>query len=563
MRLAGISLQAEHVRRYRDIARLLRKYGGSDLVRAAGLDGAAGDEQLADGTPPARAEELAADLERMGPTFVKLGQLLSTRPDIVSPPYLEALSRLQNEVEAFPYEQVEQIVATELGVRISKAFSDFETTPFASASLGQVHRAALRDGRAVAVKVQRPGIRDTIVSDLGALEDIAEFVDAHTEAGRRYGFAGILHEFRKALLNELDYDKEAQNLLTLARNLSSFDRIVVPRPVEDYTTSRVLTMELIRGTKITRVRPLARLELDGAELVDQLFHAYLKQILEDGFFHADPHPGNVFLTGDGRLALLDLGMVARVAPEMQDLLIKLLLAVSEGLGRQAAEVLMAMGDKQAHFDEAQFCRRTGELVADTYGAELKDIHAGRVVVQMTRISGETGLRPPPELAMLGKALLNLEQLGSLLDPSFNPSAAIDRHLADVMRGRLVRSVTPGSTLSNVLEAKEFVERLPGRVNKLTDALLSGELRFKVDAVDEQEVIRGLQKVANRVTSGLVLAALIIGAAMLMGVQTSSRILGYPALAMVLFLLAAGGGFFLVADILVTDRWARRDRRGPG
>jgi len=347
----GISLNPQHLKRYKDIAVLLMKYGRFDLVKNAGLEAVLKDEIEFDHAPASEARALAEDFEALGPTFIKLGQLLSTRPDILPASYLESLSRLQDKVEPFSFAEVEEIVTSELGVRISKAFQEFEATPMAAASLGQVHRAVLKGGRAVAVKVQRPGIRGMIVEDLEALMEIASLLDAHTEMGRRYEFQKVLDEFRKALLRELDYKLEADNLCVLGENLKEFDRIVVPRAVDGYSTSRVLTMDYIRGKKVTSLSPLDRIELDGAALAEQLFRAYLKQILVDGFFHADPHPGNIFLTDDKRLALLDLGMVARTTPGQQEKLIHLLLAISEGRAEDAASVALQIGDKREEFDE--------------------------------------------------------------------------------------------------------------------------------------------------------------------------------------------------------------------
>src|SRR5438270_5266287 len=205
----GISLKPEYLKRYRDIAWLLMKYGRSDLVKQAGLEGALEDESAMTEVAAPQAAELSQDLEKMGPTFVKLAQLLSTRADLLPPPYLEALARLQDDVEPFSFAEVEQIVTTELGVRLSKAFAQFESTPIASASLGQVHRAELRDGRRVVVKVQRPNIREIIVADLDALNELAAFLDEHTETGRRYDFTIMLNELRKRLLRQLDYREAA------------------------------------------------------------------------------------------------------------------------------------------------------------------------------------------------------------------------------------------------------------------------------------------------------------------------------------------------------------------
>jgi predicted unusual protein kinase regulating ubiquinone biosynthesis (AarF/ABC1/UbiB family) len=561
----GISLKGEHLKRYRDIAALFMKYGRSDLVKNAGL------EELATVEPPAAApgeaelaQQLASDLEKMGPTFVKIGQLLSTRADLLPLPYMEALARLQDKVEPFPFLEVEKIVSAELGVRLSKAFAEFEPEPVAAASLGQVHRASLRDGRDVAVKVQRPGIREQMVKDLEALAEIAAFADQHTEVGRRFGFVTMLEEFRKTLLRELDYRLEARNMEILAANLRAFDLIVVPLPIEDYTTSRVLTSDYIRGEKITKLSPLVRTEIDGEQLAEQLFRAYLQQILVDGFVHADPHPGNVFLTDDNRIALLDLGMVARIPPGMQEKLLRLLLAVSEGRAEDAATVAISMGEVTPMFDEKGFRRDVADLVAQNIGATVGQIQVGREMLVLARMCGERGIRVPPELTMLGKTLLNLDQVGRTLDPDFDPNAAIRRNAAELTRQRVRKSLSPGNLFAGVMELKEFAENLPRRVNTILDRVASNSLEVKVDAIDEKMLLEGFIKIANRITMGLILAALIVGAALLMRVETTFRLLGYPGLAMLCFLLAAAGGVSLVASILWSDHKHRqRVARGGG
>ena len=548
----GLSLKPEHLRRYRDVALLLIKYGRRDLVAVAGLDPVLSDEPVATEATRRIAADLADDLERMGPTFIKLGQLLSSRPDILPDEYIRALERLQDRVEPFAFSEVEPLVTTELGVRLSKAFSEFAATPIAAASLGQVHRAALRDGRRVAVKVQRPGIRQKVADDLEALGELAEFFDQHTTLGRRYGFVKILEEFRRSLLRELDYRQEAQNLTLLRQNLAEFDRILVPMPVDDYTTSRILTMEYVAGTKIAALSQVVRLELDGAGLAEQLFEAYLKQVLVDGFFHADPHPGNVLLLESGRLALLDLGMVARIAPRLQEHLLQLLLAISEGRSDEAMTAVLKLAEKGPAFDETTFARRLTDLVGRHQESALRDVQVGRIVLDLARTAGEVDVRLPTELSMLGKTLLNLDQIAQELDPKFKPNAAIREHAAAIMRSRLLKSASPGNLFSTALEMKDLIERLPGRVNKILDAVANNELAVKIDAIDEVRLMAGFQKVANRITLGLLLAALIIGAALLMRVDTPFRILGYPGLAIIFFLLAAAGGVGLMLAILLKD-----------
>jgi ubiquinone biosynthesis protein len=551
--MMALSLNPSHLKRYKDIAWLFFKYGRGDLMRSSGLDEIIdSDPALSKPVDAAKAEELAADLEKMGATFIKIGQLLSTRSDMLPVGYTAALSRLQDDVAPFAFEEVEKIVAAELGVRVSKAFAVFDPVPIAAASLGQVHRAVMRDGRVVAVKVQRPGIRESMVEDLDALRQIAEFLDEHTDVGKRYEFSRMLEEFRKTLLRELDYRQEAQNLVTLGANLKEFDRIIVPQPIDDFTTSRVLTMEYVGGHKVTQLSPIVRIEIEGRGLAEQLFQAYLKQILVDGFFHADPHPGNALLTEDSSIALLDLGMVARVSPRLQDGLLQIMLGVSEGRGEDAARAVIGISEKKEGFNERAFLHDVEEIVARHRQANLQQIALGKVVMELSKIAADAGVRPPVEFGTLGKTLLNLDLLGTTLDPEFNPNDAIRRNATSIVQRRLLGSATPGNLYAAMLDAKDFAQRLPGRINKILDAVANNEVRVEVDAIDETKLMVGFQKVANRITVGLILAALIVGAGLLARVETSSRIFGYPAIAIVLFTLAAAGGIYLMVRIFMSD-----------
>lgn len=550
--MMSLSLKPSSLKRYKDILTLFYKYGHGDLVKGAPLI----DDPLPHAPPPAlppEAKELAKDLEKLGPTYIKLGQLVSTRADFVPQAYMEALARLQDKVEPFPSDQVHAIVSVEIGARITKAFLEFDPKPFAAASLGQVHRAILRSGQPVVVKVQRPDARETVAADLEAMAEMADFLDANTEVGKRYQFAAIVESLRKSLLQELDYRLEAANLKLMRESLKEFEHILIPAPIDDYSSGRVLTMEYVTGQKITQFSPLVRLEMDGPGLAEEVFHAYLHQILVVGVFHADPHPGNVFLTDDKRIALLDLGMVGRVSPRLQDHILKLLVAISEGSSDRAAEVAQKMGERQADFDEQGFQNRIADLVNQQQHRTLDDIQVGRVVLEIQRIAGDCRLRLPSELTLLGKTLLNLDLVGKTLDPDFNPNEAIRRHAAQTLRDRTLRSLSPGNVIGALVEGKEFLERLPARLNQLFELIATNKLKMQVDTIDETLLVTGFQKVANRITLGLILAALIVGASMLMRVETAFRIFGYPGIAMILFFLATLGALALVVQILRSDR----------
>jgi len=311
-------------------------------------------------------------------------------------------------------------------------------------------------------------------------------------------------------------------------------------------------MDYVTGKKITALSPLALMDVDGHELAEDLFHAYLKQILIDGIFHADPHPGNIFLTDDGHVALIDLGMVGRVTPQSQENILQMLLAISEGRGDDAAQLTIKLGEPKSSFEQDKFTRQVADLVTQHQGSNVQEIDAGRVVLEITRISGETGFRLPPDFTLIAKTLLNLDQIVHTLDPDFDPNSSIRRHANEIMRQRLQQSLSPGNFYNTLLEAKGLVEKLPARINRLLDAIANNEMRIKVDAIDETKLMEGFQKIANRITMGLVLAALIVGAALMMRVETSFTIFGLPGIAAIFFLLSGVAGLFLVFNILFKD-----------
>jgi predicted unusual protein kinase regulating ubiquinone biosynthesis (AarF/ABC1/UbiB family) len=319
-------------------------------------------------------------------------------------------------------------------------------------------------------------------------------------------------------------------------------------------------MDFVRGTKITKLSPLMRIDLDGEALADELFRAYLKQVLVDGLFHADPHPGNVFLTDDHRIVLLDLGMVGRTTPGMQDQLLRFLLAVTGGNAEAAIEIVLKLSETADDFDEAEFRRRIGRLIVHQRDTTLQTMDIGNALLGVIQISTDTGLHVPPELTLLGKTLVQLDEIGKILAPEFNPNTAVQRHASELLTKRMWKSLSPASLLGPALEMKDFVTGLPGRVNKILDAVGNHELEVKVKTPDTDHLMKAFQKVANRITTGLILAALIVGASLLMQVDTTFRIWGYPGIAMLFFLAAALGGLWLVVDVAIGDYKDRRRTR---
>jgi predicted unusual protein kinase regulating ubiquinone biosynthesis (AarF/ABC1/UbiB family) len=545
----GLIKKTQHLKRYKDLAWLFIKYGRSDVAEKMDL----GEPDFLIDSSKSKAEDFPDDLEKLGPTYVKLGQFLSTRADFMPPDYMKALARLQDNVKPAPTEEIEEIITTELGARMSKIFDDFDRKPMASASIGQVHRATLRGGKTVVVKVQRPNIRELVLNDLDAFEEIAEFLERNTDLGKQLMLRTTLEEFRKAIIQELDYTREASNLEKLSQNLREFEHIIIPSPIHDYCSSRVLTMDYIKGKNVSKLSPIWQTEINGKGLAEELFRAYLKQIIIDGFYHADPHPGNVYITEEGGLALIDLGMTGRVSEKMRSSLLHLLLAVSEGNGEKAAEHILSIGTKESNVNQSELIKQISELIEINIDNPLKQIEVGRLVLEITKISRINGIKLPNEVVMLGKTLLNLDKVGRTLDKDFDPNASLRRNSMDLMQKKFRDDFTPANFFQTILTTKLFLEELPGRLNKITEKLASDKFTIRAKLIDEQFFISGLKEAANRLTIGLILAALIIGASLLMRVETSFTIIGYPGLAIIFFLLAALGGLFLVFKSLFRDR----------
>jgi ubiquinone biosynthesis protein len=557
-----MNIQPTGMARSAQILRFLLKYRSAGVFTGLDLDAAT----IPDGDAPieGKPEEFVTDLEALGPTFIKIGQALSTRPDMVPPSYIAALERMQDNVAPISYDEVRAVVEDELGVRISKAFAEFEELPIGAASLAQVHRATLRDGRRVAVKVQRPGITEVIVADLDALASLAGKADRVTDLGRRVHFADWVHEFRKTLMAELDYRTEAENLDRFNEHFAGYPELFVPDPIWDLTRTRVLTMELVDGTKATQLSGLRRTEQKLGDLASTLMRGYLDQVFVHGEIHADPHPGNLLVTNDGRLALLDLGMVAHVPPKQRERLLKLLFAAVDGRGEEVANESIALGTRLEDFDQERFLREIGQMVA-RYAAQSgsRSTSEGRLMLEVVRMATACGLRTPPEMSLLGKTLLNLEQVAKALDPELDVKTVVEDHLEHVMRKRMRKAFSPANLASELMEVQSLMREAPRKVGDILSLLAENRLQVRMTGLEESHLMENLQKIANRIATGVIVAALIMASAMLMRVETGARLFGYPALAIVLFVIASGLGLAIVISALLSDRRAKpREEHGP-
>ena len=529
------------------------KYWNTDVFSYSEEQDLDSNEELALHEFDHSPEELTEDLKKMGPTYVKLGQLLSTRPDLLPPPYLKALATLQDDVAEVEYEVIAEIFKEEIGERISKAFTSFDKEPLASASIGQVHAAVTLSGEAVAVKIQRPGIRKRFIEDLDTLMSLSEKAETYSETARNYGVHAVIEELRYVLLKELDYTLEAQNLTTLKENLKDFKNLFVPAPILDYCSSKVLTMQFVEGAKITKISPLKRLDTDFEPLVDDLVKGYLKQIIIDGFAHADPHPGNIYLTPDNKIALMDLGMVAKFSREMRDTILKLMIGLSNYDSLRVSTLLLSISEyDEKNVDLPLFRKNIARKVQESENQKAKDLQAGRTLIEINQMAAKQGIHIPVELNILGKILLNMDQIVAYLKPDYDLNNAVNQYVHHLMQKQMKDNLKPGNLVELFLEMKELTENLPFRLNEFTKNLAENRIKVQVDAIDEERFTDAFQKVANRITAGVIVAALIVGAAMLMQAPSTWNIWGYPAFAFILFIIAAIIGLYLLYQILFKD-----------
>jgi ubiquinone biosynthesis protein len=572
---------------------LFTRYGLADFAKQQGLQGLPHEPEPGEdfGGSPDRALAFRKRLVELGPAYIKLGQVLSTRPDLLPEPYIEELEKLQDDVDPIPTPEVVETIEKELQARLSKLFASFEAEPLGTASLGQVHAAELRDGRPVVIKVQRPNIRNLLADDIAFFHELASFLSEHTSAGARVDIVGIVQQLERALADELDYRIEARNAATFRRTLAEFPRILVPRVIEGYTTEHVLTTERIHGSKLASISPLTRIEHDFGPVADELTRAYLKQITIDGHFHADPHPGNMFVVMqddanpptpsevkaadrrlvqrpaatplarieneaqtraapqppdvDVRLALIDFGMTARLSATLRAQIVRLLLDLADNRGDDAAETLIEVGTELPGFDREAYVREIASLMARNYNLSMGELDTGKVLYELINISFQRGLRLPAELTLLAKALFNLGAVTSSIDPMYSPIPTIREFGNQIATERARRDLNPRRLYQLATEGSDLLMALPHRLDIITARMASNEFSSRIEIPQVNLVIQALQKVANRVFSGLVLAGLLIASAMLIPYRRVLATWG--------FVLAGAIGIWMVLAILWSDR----------
>ncbi|WP_374011861.1 2-polyprenylphenol 6-hydroxylase [Pseudoxanthomonas koreensis] len=508
--------------RLQEIASVLIRYGFGDLVRRVGLAGTlekAGrllhwhdPEAMAHMAPPERVRRA---LEELGPSFVKLGQVLATRVDLLPPEWISELGKLQNAVPALPFERVRPQLVEDLGAEPEEVFARLDQTPLAAASLAQAHRAWLADGTAVVLKIRRPGIRDTVEADLRLLARLADIVQARAPDLRRYRPAQVVHEFTQSLRRELDFAAECRNAERIAANFAGHGGILVPRVHWQWTCERLNVQDFVDGIPGGDLAAVDAAGLDRRRLARDGAGIVLKMVLEDGFFHADPHPGNIFYLADGRIGVIDFGMVGRVSERRRFQIVQLLHGLVAREAGVVSDVLLEWGEGAGELDESRLHADIGAFVDQYRGVPLKDLRMATMLGDVTAILREHGLSLPPDLALMIKAFLTLEGLGRQLDPAFDMAGAARPYVERA----LLAHWSPGALLRRgrrtALQALDLAVDMPRELRRLLRAARRGRLHMQMEVTTLKAFGEQVDRSANRLTMGVVTAALVIGSSIVM------------------------------------------------
>lgn len=551
--------QGRLLHRSREISSAFARHGLGWILAHVGLAGLVPFERgwlghPARQSPYTQAEHLRMALAELGATFIKLGQALSTRSDLLPPEYVAELSKLQDKAPPAPFQHIRDVIHQDLRKQPDELFAAFEPEPLASASIGQVHSGTLHSGRQIIIKVRLPGVVEQVEEDLQILGGMAGWAAAHTTFGRDYNLLDLVEAFASTLRGELDYRREAQNIEQFRQNFAGDKRIIIPRVYWEYSSGRVLTMQRVGGIKVAEAATLDEAGIDRRRVADNAVKLMLRQLFQFGFFHADPHPGNFFVQPDGAIALIDFGMVGRLDRQLQDALLRLGLAVARQDAQRMVDEFYALGFARRGASRDALCRDLDHLLSRYAGRPLQELAAREVTEEIMAIAFRHHLQLPAELALLLRVMAMSEGLGLRLDPDFR----LVETAAPYLKQFWLRRYSPWTVVSRLaqagLDAAEFGLALPRRVSRLLDRIEQGDLEVNVSHDGLHAFTQELQRMTNRLSLAILLAATIIALGLVMLVYHPpgwERFGGW--LFALAFLFALGFGAWLMWNIWRSGR----------
>jgi ubiquinone biosynthesis protein len=537
----GQIVEQIHLGRYIPFKKRLRSFGVWPALQSPNV--------------PVRLRMAFAEL---GPTFIKLAQVLSSRPDLITVQFADELKKLQDDVPPFPAHEAKRIIEMEFKCPLENIFSSFDENPVAAASIAQVHRATLIDGSDVIVKVQRPEIREQIESDINILFTIARLLNKHISESRFFNPLGIVDEFSRTIRKEMNFIEEARNCSRFKRNFEKDPHIHIPKIYSEYVTEKAFVMEWIDGVRIDNIAEIERMGIDRAHLAEIGVNAFFKQILEDGFFHADPHPGNILVMPSGAIALLDFGIVGRVSDEMKETMANHFVALIKKDFDRIIDQYIALGIVPELTDIEIFRREFKsdlvDLLEPLLDITLQEVDFALYLDTITHLAIKHNLRVPSELLLIDKAMLILENIGLQLDPTFNFIAAAEPYASKLIQKRISPSRFCKTAKENIGEFSDFVSIFPRQMKQLIKKILKDDIRLNMYHVNLPEFTKDIDRSSNRIAFAMVVSAMILSSAIMHAAGVGPRIFGFSILAISAFIFAFFMGIWLIISIIRSGRF---------
>ncbi len=502
-------------------------------------------------------ERIRLSFEQLGPTFVKLGQILSTRPDLIPKEFIEEFKKLQDQVPAFDFSLVEKQFEKEFGKKIDNLFFEFNKTPIAAASISQVHRAKLKNNKnnkIVAVKIQRPNIHEIVKTDIAILLDLAKFIEKRSIYGQIYQPVEIIKEFKKTINKEMDFINEGYNIDKFYKNFKNNETVKIPKVYWELTSDKILTMEYIDGVKISEVDNLKNSKLNKKIIASNGADMILKQIFEDGFFHGDPHPGNIFVMKNNVIGLIDFGMVGRIDKNMIENIADLLIAGVKNNAKKIVEILEKMNIIESDIDLKNIEIEINDFIDKYYGMSLKKINISKIIEEILEVMIRHKVKMPTDLVLLSKSLITVENIGRNLDPDFDMVA----HTKPYAKKLLKEKHSPFKLLKRgnnlVIEFFKLTESLPSEINNLFKIFKKNNFNINLKHQGLEKLILGIDKASNRLSISMIISALIIGSSLILIQKIGPFIFGYSAIGIIGYLIASFFGLFLIISMLKANKW---------
>ncbi len=556
MKIGKLTRTYHNIKRYHQIVTILLRYGFDDVLGRLKIDYYI---QLGKKIIPkfkvheiekiTTAERLRLALEELGPTFIKFGQILSVRPDLIPESFIKEFQKLQDEVPPFPVEQAKAEIEAQLGKPVEKLFNSFDDVPLAAASIAQVHRAVVKDGEQVVVKIQRPNIRSVIETDLNILFDLARLVEKRIPESELYNPVGIVQEFAKTIRRELDFIREARNIDRFRRNFEDDETVYVAQVYWELTTERVLTMEYIDGIKISELDKLESSGLDRKIVAINGAQAILKEVFEHGFFHADPHPGNIFVLPNNVIAPIDYGMMGSLDEELMEAAGNLLAGIVKKDVNKIIRVISDVGIMENELDIRGLKLDLTDFIDRYYQIPLSQLDMGQIINELIEIVRKHRIRLPADLTLMAKAMVTEEGVGRSLDPEFDMITMAKPYVEKIMTRKLDPRRNLKEFASTLDDFNRLIKILPAEIRAIVTKIKKGELNIKFEHKGLEHFISELDKASNRLSFSMIIAALIIGSSFIVQLDKGPLIFGFNVIGILGYLIAAFLGLWLVIAII--------------